>query len=223
MKVSVETLSVLKNFASINSGLEFKTGNKLATISPGKTVLAKATLPDSFPEDFCVYDLPQFLSVYSLYKDADLMFDSSNIIFKSGKSKTNYRKTAKEMIITVPDKPLSLPSVDVSFVLTEDVFSAIMKAASVLQSPNIGVESDGDNVYVTAFNAKDDSAHTNSIEVGEGNGQNYKMVFLTENLKMIMGTYNVEISFKGLACFKNANQEIEYWVATEAKDSKIGD
>lgn len=219
MKLSNDTLAVLKNFASINSGLEFKSGNVLSTMSPGKTILAKATLKDNFPIDFCVYDLNQFLSVHSLYADADIDFDDVNVIFKSGKSKIKYRKTAKEMIITAPEKELSLPSVDVSFKLTEEVFSSIKKSANVLQSPNIAVESDGEKIYLTCFNAKDDSAHTNSIEVGDISNKKFKMVFLEENLKMIPGSYDVEISSKGLASFKNTTQEIDYWIAIEAKDS----
>jgi len=219
MKLSSDTLSVLKNFSSINSGLEFRQGSIIKTISPGKSVLAQATLKDSFPEDFCIYDLNQFLSVHSLCKDADIDFDDANVIFRSGKSKIKYRKTAREMIITVPDKTLSLPSVDISFLLTEDDYASILKSASVLQSPNIAVVSDGDKVYITAYNVKDDSAHTNSIEVGEGNGHSFKMVFLTENLKMISGSYDVEISAKGLASFKHKTQDVDYWVATEAKES----
>ena len=223
MKLSNDTLAVLKNFASINSGLEFKAGNILSTMSPGKTILAKATLKDTFPVDFCVYDLNQFLSVHSLYKDADIDFDDANVVFKSGKSKIKYRKTAKEMIITAPEKELNLPSVDVSFKLTEEVFASIKKSANVLQSPNIAVESDGEKIYFTCFNAKDDSAHTNSIEVGDSSDKKFKMVFLEENLKMISGSYDVEISSKGLASFKNTTQEIDYWIAIEAKDSNFGE
>ena len=222
MKLSNETLSVVKNFASINSGIEFKQGNKLATISSGKTVLAKATVPDTFPEDFCVYDLNQFLSVHSLNKDADLQFDASNVIFKSGRHNTKYRKTAKEMIVTAPDKELSLPSVEITFTLSEEDFASILKAASILQSPHIAVESQGGGILLTAFDAKNDSAHTNSIEVGAGNGDTFRMTFLTDNLKMISGTYEVQISSKGLACFKNQKQDIQYWVATESKESKYG-
>jgi len=222
MKLSNDTLAVLKNFASINSGLEFKSGNILSTMSPGKTILAKATLKDNFPIDFCVYDLNQFLSVHSLYKDADIDFDDVNVVFKSGKSKIKYRKTAKEMIITAPEKELNLPSVDVSFKLTEELFASIKKSANVLQSPNIAVESDGEKIYLTCFNAKDDSAHTNSIEVGDSSDKKFKMVFLEENLKMIPGSYDVEISSKGLASFKNTTQEIDYWIAIEAKDSIFG-
>jgi hypothetical protein len=222
MKLSTETLSVLKNFASINSGIEFKQGNIIRTMSSGKTVLAKATLKDDFPQDFCVYDLNQFLLVHSLHKDSELTFDDSNVIFKSGRSSTKYRKTAKEMIVTPPEKTLTLPSVDVSFTLTEEDMGSILKSAAALQSPNIAVESDGDKIFLTAYNATDDAAHTNSIEVSDGNGNKFKMVFLTENLKMITGTYDVQISGKGLSSFTNKNVDIQYFVATESKYSKFG-
>jgi len=223
MKLSNDTLTVLKNFASINQGIEFRKGNKLATMSGGKTVLAKATVKDEFPQDFCVYDLNQFLSVYSLNKDTELDFDESNVIFKSGRQKTKYRKTAKDMIVTVPAKELTLPSVDVSFTMTEEDFANILKSASVLQSPNIAIQSDGDKIFLTCFNTKDDAAHTNSIEVADGNGKVFKQVFLTENLKMISGSYDVDISSKGLVHFKNKSQDMQYWVAVEAKESKFGE
>ncbi len=224
MKLTSETLSVLKNFASINQGIEFKKGNTIRTMSSGKTVLAKATLKDEFPQDFCVYDLNQFLSVHSMFDNTELEFDANHVIFKSGTKKaTKYRKTAKEMIVTAPDKELSLPSVDISFHLTKEDFSDILKSAGILQSPHIAVESDGTKVKLTTFNAKDDSAHTNSIEVAAGTGITFKMVFLTDNLKMIPGAYDVEISSKGLASFKNKSVDIQYWVATESKESKFGE
>ena len=223
MKLSNDTLTILKNYASLNPGMEFKKGNKLVTVSTSKTVFAVATVKEDFPQEFCVYDLNQFLSVHSLYKDTELDFDDANIIFKSGRSKTNYRKTAKHMIVTAPEKEVKLPSVDVSFAMSEEVYSSIMKSANVLSCPHIAVESDGDKIYVTAFNASDDSAHNNSTEIADGNGKKFKMVFLTENLKMISGSYDVEISFKGISSFKNKNADIQYWVAIESKYSKSGE
>lgn len=223
MKLSNETLAVLKNFSAINQGIQFKKGTKLTTVSAGKTVLAQATLKDEFPQDFCVYDLNQFLSVHSLHKDSELSFDDSNVIFKSGRSSTKYRKTAKEMIVTPPEKEISLPSVDVSFTLTEEDYANIMKVASVLSSPHIAVESDGEFVQLAAFDSLDDSAHTNSIQVGQSDGKKYKIVFKTENIKLIPGSYSVEISFKGIGHFKNTKDAIEYWIAFEAKETKIGD
>jgi hypothetical protein len=222
MKLSNETLTVLKNFSAINQGIQFKQGTKLTTVSAGKTVLAQANLKDDFPQDFCVYDLNQFLSVNSLFKDgADLEFDESNVTFKSGRNSVKYRMTAKEMIVTPPEKELNLPSVDVSFTLSKEDFADTLKSASVLQSPHIAVDSDGSKISVVSFNAQDNSAHTNSVQIAEGNGKVFKMVFLTDNLKMIPGSYDVEISSKGLASFKNKNFDIQYWVASESKYSKF--
>ena len=224
MKLSNETLNVLKNFAGINSGIEFKSGNKLSTISSTKTVLAKATLKDDFPQDFCIYDLNQFLSVHSLSKDTELDFDPQNVIFKSGRSKTKYRMTSKNMIVSPPDKELKLPSIDGNFTLKEEDLVQALKNAAVLQSPNIAFESDGDKVTVTVFNSKDDSAHTNTIQIGTvTDDKKFKAVFLTENFKMIHSTYNVEISKAGLSHFKNEVGDLEYYIAIEAKDSKFGE
>ena len=224
MKLSNETLNVLKNFAGINSGIEFKTGNKIATISSTKTVLAKATLTDEFPQDFCIYDLNQFLSVHSLGKDTELDFDSNNVIFKSGRSKTKYRMTAKSMIVSAPEKELTLPSIDGSFKLKDEDLAQALKNSAVLGSPNIAFESDGSKISVTNFNAKDDSAHTNTIEIGTTDSdKQFKAVFLVENFKMIPGTYNVQVSSKGLASFVNEKGDLQYWIAIEAKESKFGE
>ena len=224
MKLSNETLTVLKNFSSINQGIQFKQGTKLATVSAGKTVLAQANLKDNFPQDFCVYDLNQFLSVNSLFKDsAELEFNSSDVIFKSGKRKTNYRMTAKEMIVVPPEKEITLPSVDCEFKLTQEDYEWTMKTASVLSSPHIAVESDGETINLVNFDAVDNSQSHNSTEVGEGNGKKYKIVFKTENIKLIPGSYDVKISFKGIGHFQNTKDDIQYWIAFEAKETKIGE
>jgi hypothetical protein len=223
MKLSNETLTVLKNFSSINQGIQFKKGKKLTTVSAGKTVLAQANLKDEFPQDFCVYDLNQFLSVHALFKDTEIDFDGSNIIIGNGRKNTKYRMTAKEMIVVPPEKEITLPSVDCSFTLTAEDYESVMKSANVLSSPHIGVVSDGEQVELQAFDAQDDSAHTFSIGVGEGNGTKYKIVFKAENIKLIPGSYDVQISFKGIAHFTNIKEDIQYWIAFEAKETKVGE
>ena len=61
MKISTETLNILKNFSTINSSLVVKQGNTIRTISPAKNILAKFECPESFDNDFAVYDLNKFL------------------------------------------------------------------------------------------------------------------------------------------------------------------
>jgi hypothetical protein len=224
MKISPETLTVIKNFSTINNGIEFRKGHKLSTISSGKSILAVANLKDEFPQDFCVYDLNQFMSVYSLYDSAELDFDESNIIFKNGdgRNKTKYRKTSREMIVTPPDRELNIPSVDVSFTLSEEDYAKLMKAANVLSTPHISIQSDGEKIVLQSFDAQDDSKSTNTIEIGEGDGKQYRVVFKTENIKMIPGSYDVQISFKGISHFKNTKIDIQYWIASESKETTYG-
>lgn len=224
MQLSIETLQVIKNFAAINQGIEFKQGTKIRTMSAGKTILAEANVKDEFPADFCVYDLNQFLSVYSLFKEGspELDVDTANILFRLGNKKTKYRKTSRETIVTASEKNISLPSVDCSFELSAENYEWIMRSANVLSSPNVAVESNGEVLTVVAMNANDDSAHTNSLEIAPSvDGKTYKIVFKTENIKMLSGAYDVDISFKGVSHFKHKTLDLQYWIAFEAKESKV--
>ena len=220
MKLTSDTLTVLQNFASINGNLEFKKGKTLKTVSTGKSVLATATLAQEFPEDFCVHDLNQFLVVYNLNKDTEIDFNTTDIIFKSGRSKTNYRKTEKSNCVLPPDRELSLPSVDVEVTISAQDLADTLKAAAVLKSTHIAIETDKENkkVFITTCDPKDDAAHINSIEVGANeSGKEFTFIFGVENFKMIPGEYKVQASSKGLALFKNTKVDLQYFVTMEKK------
>nr|QMP82911.1 MAG: DNA polymerase processivity component [Caudoviricetes sp.] len=220
MRLGEKTLNVLKNFATINSGIAFKAGNKISTVSPQKNILADADIDETIPRDFCIYDLSNFLSVISLFKDgAELEFDDKNILVAGmdGRSKIRYRYTDSSMVVGAPDKRPNIQEVDVSFVFTQDDFSWITKTASVLGSPNIAVQSDGNVVSLTTFDASNDSAHSNDmvLESVDPAGKSYKLVFKTENMKMIPGDYTVDISAKGIAKFTGLSNSLSYFVTLE--------
>jgi hypothetical protein len=42
-------------------------------------------------------------------------------------------------------------------------------------------------------------------------------------MKLIPGTYDAKISFKGISHFQNTTNDIQYWIAVEAKETKIGE
>ena len=223
MKLSNETINVLKNFSTINSGLKFRQGNVLSTINQTKSILVEAKVAEEFPQDFCVYDLPQFLGYVNMYTDGDITIDDTNVTFTSGRRNTKYRLTSENQIYVAPQKSLTLPSVDVEFFLTEEDLAWLMKSAALSQSPNIAVESDGETMTLTTFDATDNSAHTNSCQVQDGNGQKYKLVFKTDNLKLIPGAYDVKISSKGISHFVSNKLDIQYWIAIESSASKFGE
>lgn len=219
MKLSNETLSVLKNFGAINQGILFKKGKTLKTVSSHKNILAEVTIKEDIPADFGVYDLNNFLSVVSLHKDdPSFEFDSKHVLIcgNKGRSKIKYRFCEPTMIVTPPEKALTMPSPEISFELTGEDFDWVMRAANVLSSPQIAVESDGSKISIVTLDLQNDSAHTDALEIGDGNGDKYRMVFKTENLsKLMAGAYTVSISSKGISHFKHKSADLQYWITTE--------
>ena len=67
MKLSDITLSLLKNFSTINQSILFKQGSKLRTISVMKNIYAEASIGENLPKDFGIYDLNQFLNGLGLH------------------------------------------------------------------------------------------------------------------------------------------------------------
>jgi|TARA_R110000868_G_scaffold79800_1_gene226931 hypothetical protein len=220
MKLSSETLSVLKNFGNINQGLLFKTGKTLKTVSSHKNILAQVTINEEVPTDFGVYDLNNFLSVVSLHKDdPSFEFDEKHVVIvgNKGRSKIKYRFCDPTMINTPPEKELTMPEAEITFTLTSEDFDWILRAASVLSSPQIAIESDGTEVSIVTLDLQNDSAHSDALKLdAAGNGSKYRMIFKTENIsKILPGTYNVSISSKGISHFKNENVTLQYWITTE--------
>ena len=119
------------------------------------------------------------------------------------------------MIVTPPEKNITVPDAEVRFKLSQDNLSQVLKAGNVLGTPEISVESDGAQMYMKALDVNNDSSDTFKIDLGP-NSQTFRFVFKTENFKMVSNVdYDVEISSKGIARF-SYQDKIQYWVATES-------
>lgn len=220
MKLSGETLSVLKNFGTINQGIFFKQGKTLKTVSSHKNILAEVTIKEEIPADFGVYDLNNFLSVVSLHKDdPSFEFDEKHVVIvgNKGRSKIKYRFCEPTMIVTPPEKQFVMPEAEIKFTFSSEDFDWVLRAASVLSSPHIAIESDGKKISIVTLDLQNDAAHTDALEIAEGNGNKFKMIFKTENLtKVLPGSYEVSISSKGVSHFKNKTLPLQYYISTEA-------
>lgn len=212
MKLSSRTLQILKNFATINPSLLFKPGKTLATISPTKTMQAKATVVEQFDNEFAIYDLSRFIGVLSLFEDPDVLVDKSFLTIANNGHKVNYVYAEKDLIVT-PSKEIKMPVADVNFSLTGSHLISVMKALNVLSLPEVAVIGDGASIKFSALNTKNPSGDVYSVDVGETT-HNFKMVFKAENMKLLMGDYDVAITSKGLGHFKGS--DVEYWIATES-------
>ena len=130
MKLSVQTLALLKNFSGINQSILFKKGRSLRTISVMKNILAEVTINEEIPQDFGIYDLNQFPNGLSLHQSPDLDFTNDGyVIIKEGRSRSKYFFADPNVIVTPPDKDISLPSEDVCFELNTQQLDKLLKAA----------------------------------------------------------------------------------------------
>jgi hypothetical protein len=227
MKLSTNTMSIFKNFATINEGIYVKPGNVIETISKQKNILARAELTDTFEAEFGIHDLNNFLGTLTLARDAqpEIEVEEKNIVIKGlgGRSSTKYRKASKETILVPPDKTISMENAEIKFSLDAQDLEWISKVASALGSPNIAFVSNGESVSIETFDAKDDASHVNSTTLNvQGTGTKYRMFFATENLRFVPGAYEVTIASKGIGHFKNTTVPVEYWVTTET-GSKYGE
>ena len=219
MKLSEQTIEVLQNFSSINQSLLFKEGNVLKTVSPQKTVLAEVMVEDTFERQFGIYDLGQFLSAVSLMEAPELELNDNYAYINDGNgsgSLIEYHYADPSMIVTPPEKELTLPDVDVSFIFTEDNLKNVLQAARVLSLPEVIVEGVDGNIVVGAGDSKNSSMNRYTKKVGKTESE-FRHVFKVDNMKMMMLDYNVEISSKGISKFSTRDGRVTYFIATESR------
>jgi len=221
MKLSDKTVNILKNFSSINQSILFKEGNKLRTISVMKNILAEAVIDEDIPKTFGIYDLNQFLNGLGLHQSPDLDFENdSYVVIKEGRMRSKYFFADENVIVTPPEKDITLPSQDVCFELDTNQLDKLLKAASVYQLPDISAIGEAGVVKLVVRDKKNDTSNDFSIVVGETESE-FIFNFKVENIKIIPGTYEVVVSRKLLASFTNKNYDLSYWIALEP-DSTFG-
>lgn len=218
MQFSENTLSVLKNFSSINPSVIFKPGQTIRTISPQKTVMAAAKIDENIESVAAIYDLSRFLATLSLFDNPDVEFGQNKFAIKSDRSRVNYTYAAESMIISPPDKDINVPSPEVNVKVNWDDIQKVIRAASVLQLNEVAFRGDGDSVSLAAIDSKNPTADAFDVVVGESDSH-FEMIIKVENLKLMPKNYEVSLSSKGMAHFKA--DTIQYWIAIE-KNSKFG-
>ena len=215
MKLSNETLTVLKNFAGINQSILVRKGNKLRTMSVMKTVLAEATVNEEFEKEFAIYDLNQFLNGISLHEDPELDFqDDKYVVIREGKRRVKYFFADPQVIVSPPEKEISLPSQDVCFQLEHSQYDKIKKAAAVYQLEDLSVIGEAGVIRLVVRDKRNATSNEYSIIVGETDKE-FIFNFKVENLKIIPASYDVVLSSKLLSKFTNERYNLNYYIPME--------
>lgn len=216
MIISPKTLSILKNFASINPSIMIKPGNVIKTLSSGKTVLAKATAPDKFEKQFAIYNMSQFIACISMFTNPELEFGDTSVRIRDSNKSFTYHYADASIILAAPDKDIQIPSEDAKFRLTNADFANVSKALGILGVPEVAVVGDGERIMLQAVDSKVSSSNFYSVNVGETD-KVFRAIFKSENLKMIPDDYDVVLSSAGISKFSGV--EATYFVAIEASST----
>jgi len=213
MKLSKETVSLFKNFAGINTNLLLKQGNKIATISGQKNVMADASVTETFP-DFAIYDLNEFLGAMSLFEDPELDFQDKYVSIKQGSMNIKFF-AADASVLTAPQKAITFPEAEINFRMTSSMLDMVKKTSSVLRAADVSIVGDGSKITAVVGDKKNASGNSYSEPVGDTD-KTFKVNLKVENLKMLPGDYDVSISSKKISRFKSPNNDLVYYVAVEA-------
>jgi hypothetical protein len=219
MNFSNETVSVLKNFATINQNLVIKPGSSISTMSAMKNIVASAEVKEVFPTEFAIYDLNEFLAALSLFEKPSLDFKDDFVVMTENNTTLKYWYSDPS-VVTTPTKEITMPKCEVNFSFANDLLSNVQKAAAVIGVPDMvleGMDSGVASLKVTDKKNATANDYAVKIDVNNQDGKNlpYKFWFKVENLKLLSGTYDVSISSKNISHFVNANVDIKYWIALE--------
>ena len=216
MKLSSDTINLLKNFADINPNILVKEGNKLSTISTMKNILAEADISESFDQEFAIYDLPEFLRSIDLFTKPKLEFNGgSNVMIADENSRQKIKYFfADKSVITAPSKSITMPESFVSFTLKKEMFEKLMKGVTTLNLPDVSVVGDGKNITLRASDRKNNTSNTYSVDVGESD-KKFEAHYKAENFKLVTDDYDVDISAQKISHFTNRSRPVQYWIALE--------
>jgi len=217
INLSKETLSILKNFASLNSNILVKPGNVLRTITPSKNGMAQAKVSEFFDTEFGIWDLNKFLGVISLFNNPNFEFHDKYVIISGGGSQKVKYYYSEPKLLTTPTKNVNMPDSVVSATLSGADFTQIQKASAVMQLPDLSFVNKNGSIVAVVTDLKDPTSNNYEVEVGDYDGNaNFKFNFQIQNIKLLAGDYDINFAKNTVAEFSNVNTDLVYWFAMES-------
>ena len=217
MKISENTIGILRNFSDINANILFTPGKTLQTMSTMKNIMAKADVEENFESEFGVYDLPEFLRALDSFQQPVLNFNgSANLKIKDEKSSLSARYAfADKSTLRYPSKQISMPDKTVTFSLKNSDYESVKKLYTNLSLPDIAFKGENGKIKLVALDKKNSNSNESSVVVGETDLE-FTAYIKAENMKIIPGDYDVALSKAKIAHFINKKVKVQYWIALEA-------
>lgn len=213
MRLSRETLAILKNFASINSNILIHPGNTLKTISGGSNIYAIAKIQEEFDTEVGIWDLNKFLGIISMFNNPDLEFHDKYVDISNGRSTVKYFY-AEKALLTVPTKEVKMPPVSFAFEIDEQDLNEILKASSILQVGDLRIVAADGKIRIVVEDSENDTSDNFDIVVDENySGQDFDGSFKVSDIKILSGSYKVELTDTIICKFTHSTTNLVYYIA----------
>lgn len=220
MKLSENTLSILKNFASINSSILFREGKLQTTMAEDESILALCETDENFPEGFAVYDLNQFIGTIQAMDSPEITFDEKEkcaSLIDEGFA-VRYFGCEPSLFKSPPsDKSLKMENPDVSVNITEAILSKMIRLASNNILPHVSFVGENGEMKMVSHVKGNVTSNTVNIRLCDYNGKDFISTFKIENLKMLPGDYKLDIKIDKFAKFTSKDERLHYFVALVVK------
>lgn len=215
MKIDPYTISVLENFASINPAVWINEGNILETVSPSKSVIARATVETTFPKSFGLYRVAQLINVLSMYSDADVTFENTYLTVSSGmrSTKLSYGDPKLCEPCQVP-AGYKFPSSNIKASISGVVIKDLSKAARTLSVEDYTLQGDGERLLAVATSNSKPGSNFHTVQLGHTTNT-FKAIMKHSNVTLLPEDYEVEIIAGDLPSIKFASSRVQYIVALD--------
>lgn len=217
MKLSENTLSVLKNFATINTSIILKPGRKQRIYdSSSKAVLGEVILEENIPCEFGIYDLNRFIGLVTTLENPNLTFvENEHVIVDDDELYFKYHKCHANLIVPAPEKDLKMDKIIANFTLKNAMLQKLVKVATMNNLPHISLVGKEGGLYFKIHDRSVDTSDEGSIRLGDYAGDDFIASFKRENLKILPDDYTVEVG--AFAKFENTAGNLKYWIAVDSK------
>lgn len=225
MKLSQNTLDVLKNYTMINPSVLIQEGEVLRTIDPGETVIASAGIDQKFPKEFAIYDLPNFLQVVQMFDGAEIDFGDEDSGFcmityeEDPDTKVRYFYASADAVDSI-QKDVNTPPTEINFKLSAENLVSISKAATTMVLNHVVITPSGDDaVMITVTDVDNPSSNTFKIKVKAELEMDdfYVVIDFSKFVLLMHKDYDIGISSKQISHF--FNEGIQYWVALNSNST----
>lgn len=224
MKLTDNTMAVLKNFSTIQPNIVLREGDVIKTLAETKNVMAVAKLDQTFDKSVGIYNLDEFMNLLGLVDTCDLDWRDEfvKISDESGRSSVKYFYSDTS-ILTSPAKDIEFPGGEVKFELDESTLSRIRRAASALGHEKVSISPVDGGIQLSVVDPSDATSNAFYIVVpGSCESDDFNFVMNISNLKLISGDYDVEISSRLISKFTNKSKEVTYFIALEKSSTYTG-